>query len=810
MLTLADYEAWKLRQHSHGVGAAEIVLDSIEDAPDAIAGDLNLTNEFGKATGNPVPPAPLVKEYRGVFQKAIERERRKTVLSSSPRLTEWLRNPGGTVATGGGPGLIGAVSNAFERGDKRVRQSFVQLMANDQAQVAADKSRSPAAIFNEEFERNALPVFGLLTTLWNTYSRTVSSQASNILGHDAAGSAADYQQTAAAIRKQIATIPMSPAASAFRDAISHPVDHAPGESPMSVPDAVPMSSRDDPPMSTWKGASPVETLSTGERLAREAQLFIDAARDNPGGAAAFMAETGLESIPQVFAAVAAGAVTRSPAVAGSFMFASSAATEAGIKGTDIVAEKSKELGIDLSTRDGALAAISNPEIMEHAATDGWARGLTVAAFDTLGFGIAGRELSRSPVGNFIMQTVVQALTGGAGEAAGSMVIGDQVNAADVITEALAGGIVDTPVEMGGWAITRFQKARDAARSAEGRRQFFQELSGAAQASKLRNRMPDRFRDFVAKATENGPVENLFIPAQEFVTYFQGLSVDPFALVDELDGVTRDDLEIALAGGGDLRVPTATYAAKIAGSEHDAFLMENMRFNPDDMTAREAAEFTAKADEALQEAWETAEEQRCLDEDFRSFEQEIYDTVVSRLRTAGRSTDESTTAAMLYVANYRTAAADDGVTIEDYMAAHPLPMVEGDLPQGMQLRDVDELNRSLAEARKRRETKDSRQSLLEFIDAYGGINDAGGELRSRNARTVKRQRGKRAQKLKVARGLSGMRDIFGGNDGKKFGASDVAEAAISAGFMADHPIALAYQEALRNGTQIPDLTRLRNT
>jgi hypothetical protein len=75
------------------------------------------------------------------------------------------------------------------------------------------------------------------------------------------------------------------------------------------------------------------------------------------------------------------------------------------------------------------------------------------------------------------------------------------------------------------------------------------------------------------------------------------------LADELDGVNADDLRTALATGGDLQIPTATYAAKMAGSDHDAFLMENMRFDPDEMTAREAREFNERAEGAMQEAFE---------------------------------------------------------------------------------------------------------------------------------------------------------------------------------------------------------------
>jgi len=93
MNTIADYIEWKLRKQQAVANAANIVLQSSQGSPDEIAGDLNLANEFGKVTGNPVPPLPMVQEYRSVFQQKIEEARNKTILSNAPRLADWLRDP---------------------------------------------------------------------------------------------------------------------------------------------------------------------------------------------------------------------------------------------------------------------------------------------------------------------------------------------------------------------------------------------------------------------------------------------------------------------------------------------------------------------------------------------------------------------------------------------------------------------------------------------------------------------------------------------------------------------------------------------
>ena len=97
--------------------------------------------------------------------------------------------------------------------------------------------------------------------------------------------------------------------------------------------------------------------------------------------------------------------------------------------------------------------------------------------------------------------------------------------------------------MGGGRL--MQEARKAKEAAD-RKSLFEELSGQAQSSILRGRMPDKFRQFVEAATADGPVENVYVPAGPFVEYFQGLGVDPYALIDEMEGVSRDDLDAALA------------------------------------------------------------------------------------------------------------------------------------------------------------------------------------------------------------------------------------------------------------------------
>ncbi|EJZ17412.1 hypothetical protein, partial [Rhizobium sp. Pop5] len=128
-----------------------------------------------------------------------------------------------------------------------------------------------------------------------------------------------------------------------------------------------------------------------------------------------------------------------------------------------------------------------------------------------------------------------------------------------------------------------------------------EISRQAQASKLRQRDPDRFRWFVAQAMRNGPVESIYVPAQRFVDYFVKRGIDPRKEINRLGLVSRSDLDDALAAGGDLKISTATYAARIAGFEHDEFFKENAKLRPGDISMREAKELKRREEEAQKDA-----------------------------------------------------------------------------------------------------------------------------------------------------------------------------------------------------------------
>lgn len=753
MDSLSDYEAWKAKRQDDSVGAAQVVLGSLDTKPDEAAGDLNLASEFGKVTGNPVPPPPMVKEYRNVFQQAVERERTKTVLSSAPVLTQWLRNP----------------DNAVVASDDLENLSWWDRFARNVKEVPKGV---PGGVVSAG--GTALEGAGQMLTPVNPAAR-------NAIASTISTAQAMKPEDIAALRTELfkqGDINPAYAQSILSDVISG--DMTPADAMEAL----------GPQFGPILKAASEAFQAGGEKTQEFGQSILPAA---PGMENSLGRQVG-SGLGSFITILGVGALT------GGF----GGGTFAGALGAGEAVANARQAGADEDTQTiaavyGVLPGLTDMIPVERLLSNPATKAGFAAFLRSVGLQAAtegGQEAVQQIMQNAIAQNLYAPNAG----------LFDQV-----MDNFAAGGLVGALTEAGKAALEaalpgRFHVARGKAERAVETQQKIAEVSTQAQASALRTRAPDKFRQFVEEAGRNGPNENVYVPAEQFVQYFQGIGVDPRAIVNELEGVTVDDLDAAIAGGGDLKIPTATYAAKIAGSEHDPFLMENMRFDPNEFTAREAAEFNAKAEDAMHEAFEEAERIRLHHEELRSFEQEIYDTMVSRLRAAGRSTDVATTEALLYPAFYRTMAERSNMTVEDFARAYPLPKVEGSLPQGMQFKDTDALTRTLAEARAQRSAGLEKRgpTLLEFIDSHGGINDPGGNLRAMDAETVKRGRGKKSLRLARNGIVAGVRDMFGGGSGKKFGVDDVAQAAIEAGYLRDDPVANEYRAAVAEGRQVPNI------
>ena len=118
-------------------------------------------------------------------------------------------------------------------------------------------------------------------------------------------------------------------------------------------------------------------------------------------------------------------------------------TSLAIEYGSTIMQSFQEAGVDIYDGQALLEAQSNPEIMAAAKEHALKRGLPVAAFDAISGGTAGKIMSsltragKKRALALAAEAGVQGALGGAGEVAGAVVSGEEVNWRDVALEAIA-------------------------------------------------------------------------------------------------------------------------------------------------------------------------------------------------------------------------------------------------------------------------------------------------------------------------------------------------------------------------------------
>lgn len=260
--------------------------------------------------------------------------------------------------------------------------------------------------------------------------------------------------------------------------------------------------------------------------------------------------------------------------------------------------------------------------------------------------------------------------------------------------------------------------------------LMQSMGDKAAASKLRQRMPEKFRDLVDAITKDGPVENIRIPAQSFATYFQSVGVSPAEVAAQVGARNYHE---ALASGTDMVIPTGEYAAKIAGSEHHAALMPDIRLRDGDLTAREFEAYKRDREQTDKDIADAAKAEAA--KAVGGVQQRIEEDIRNKLLAVGFAP----------------------ATAEAYAAATVAPLVNlasraGVDPMAMYERYGFDINRPMPEVLTRSGKADANliglierlrageipsdeqvygQRITDFLRAKGGVRDVGGDLKSRD-------------------------------------------------------------------------------
>lgn len=152
--------------------------------------------------------------------------------------------------------------------------------------------------------------------------------------------------------------------------------------------------------------------------------------------------------------------------------------------------------------------------------------------------------------------------------------------------ATVGGLVRSVIEAALHVRLRAGHQAQQASAAEQQGAHIEELAKLAQDSKLRQRSPELFEQFVKDATQGSPLQEVYISAQ---TLAQSGKAEQIAAVSPS---VAEQLPQALQTGGDVRIPVHEFAARIAGNGLAQDLLNDLKTDPGGMTRAEAQAFAA--------------------------------------------------------------------------------------------------------------------------------------------------------------------------------------------------------------------------
>lgn len=113
----------------------------------------------------------------------------------------------------------------------------------------------------------------------------------------------------------------------------------------------------------------------------------------------------------------------------------------------------------------------------------------------------------------------------------------------------------------------------------------QGLADTAAASKLRERAPDLFEQFVAQATEGERRQSVFIDAEALAGALAQSGVELDAVKAAAPAIA-EQFDTALANGMAIEIPVAEFAAHLTGRPYTQAILELARSEPDGMSAAE--------------------------------------------------------------------------------------------------------------------------------------------------------------------------------------------------------------------------------
>lgn len=123
------------------------------------------------------------------------------------------------------------------------------------------------------------------------------------------------------------------------------------------------------------------------------------------------------------------------------------------------------------------------------------------------------------------------------------------------------------------------------RAANDMQKALKTLQENGDASKLRGRALENYKKFIQVSKEGTPVQDAFIDAQDFTTYFQSMEVDPAKAAAEFGVENYDE---AMATGGKILMPFENWVGEFSENGHAEALLDTTTLNETIPSIKDAA------------------------------------------------------------------------------------------------------------------------------------------------------------------------------------------------------------------------------
>lgn len=231
--------------------------------------------------------------------------------------------------------------------------------------------------------------------------------------------------------------------------------------------------------------------------------------------------------------------------------------------------------------------------------------------------------------------------------------------------ALLGGVVDAPAAVVGATVELHEVAASRREQA-----FFEQIAANAEGSKLKGRLPKKYQEAVDAITRGGEADTVYAQAEPLVEYLQSNGTDLTTFAAEV-GLDPNEIQRALQEGGKVAIPMGSWAGIIAGTELDKAMRPYITLRQGGMTATEAADYEANAEELAEVIGTARTEAEAAEADRLAAEAPLREAISAELakdpgfddQVVGNYTD-------LAMAFYRRLAADTGWDMARVQAEYP--------------------------------------------------------------------------------------------------------------------------------------------